>query len=89
MPCISRANGPRDAAGDHLEGDLVQRCLEGDPIAWDALVRTYWKRVFNIAYKFVAQYDEAEDLTQEVFVKFGWAFVHAQEKSKHSAGVIG
>ena len=64
-----RANRPRDAADNHSEGDLVQRCLDGDPVAWDALVRTYWKRVFNIAYKFVAHYDEAEDLTQEVFVK--------------------
>jgi RNA polymerase sigma-70 factor, ECF subfamily len=51
------------------EDELVQRCLEGDATAWDALVRTYWKRVFNIACKFVAQHDEAEDLTQEIFVK--------------------
>lgn len=33
------------------------------------LARRYWKRVFNIAYKFVARVDEAEDLTQEIFVK--------------------
>ena len=66
----SRANmPPPPTVGDNSEGDLVQRCLEGDALAWDALVRTYWKRVFNIAYKFVAQYDEAEDLTQEIFVK--------------------
>jgi RNA polymerase sigma-70 factor, ECF subfamily len=64
-----RANEPTPAAGDNSEGDLVQRCLEGDTAAWDSLVRTHWKRVFNIAYKFVAQYDEAEDLTQEIFVK--------------------
>ena len=32
-------------------------------------MQTYWQRVFNIAYKHVARYDEAEDLTQEVFVK--------------------
>jgi RNA polymerase sigma-70 factor (ECF subfamily) len=51
------------------EADLVQRCLEGDPAAWDVLVRTYWRRVFHIAYKFVARYDEAEDLTQDIFVK--------------------
>jgi RNA polymerase sigma-70 factor, ECF subfamily len=57
------------APGDNSENDLVQRCLEGDAAAWDGLVRTYWKRVFNIAYKFVAQYEEAEDLTQEIFVK--------------------
>ena len=49
--------------------DLLDRCLEGDAAAWDSLVRTYWRRVFNIAYKFVARYDEAEDLTQEIFVK--------------------
>ena len=49
--------------------DLIERCLQGDVAAWDALVRTYWRRVFNIAYKFVARYGEAEDLTQEVFVK--------------------
>jgi RNA polymerase sigma-70 factor, ECF subfamily len=60
---------PPLAGGDHTEDDLVRRCLGGDPAAWDVLVRTYWKRVFNIAYKFVAQYDVAEDLTQEIFVK--------------------
>jgi RNA polymerase sigma-70 factor, ECF subfamily len=59
----------RPAAESHSERDLVQRCLDGDAAAWDSLARTYWKRVFNIAYKFVARYDEAEDLTQEIFVK--------------------
>ena len=49
--------------------DLIDRCLAGDPAAWDLVVRTHWKRVFNIAYKFVARYDDAEDLTQEIFVR--------------------
>jgi RNA polymerase sigma-70 factor (ECF subfamily) len=64
-----RVNEPTPAAGDNSDGDLVQHCLEGDTAAWETLVHTHWKRVFNIAYKFVAQYDEAEDLTQEIFVK--------------------
>src|SRR5687767_5496956 len=64
-----RADQPEPEAGGNSAGDPVQRCLEGDAAAWDALVRTYWRRVFNIAYKFVAQYDEAEDLTQEIFVR--------------------
>lgn len=64
-----RANDPAPAAGDKSQADLVSRCLEGDGAAWDTLVRTYWRRVFNIAYKFVARFDEAEDLTQEIFVK--------------------
>jgi RNA polymerase sigma-70 factor, ECF subfamily len=65
----SRATDPAAGVGDNSEADLIQRCLEGDATAWDTLVRVYWKRVFNIAYKFVAQFDEAEDLTQEIFVK--------------------
>lgn len=59
----------RSGAGGNSGADLVQRCVEGDLAAWDTLVGTYWKRVFNIAYKFVARYDDAEDLTQEIFVK--------------------
>ena len=64
-----RVMGPVPPAGDNSEADLVRRCLEGDAAAWDALVRIHWKRVFNIAYKFVARFDEAEDLTQEIFLK--------------------
>ena len=54
---------------DSAEADLVQRCLDGDAAAWETLAKTYWRRVFNIAYKFVARFEEAEDLTQEIFVK--------------------
>ena len=48
---------------------LIQRCLRGDQTAWDALVRTYRRKVFNVAYKFVGRHEEAEDLTQEIFLK--------------------
>ena len=55
-------------AGDALEA-LIQRCLRGDQIAWELIVRQYWRKVFNIAYKFVGKHDEAEDLAQDVFLK--------------------
>ena len=48
---------------------LIERCLKGDQSAWDAIVRLYWRKVFNIAYKFVGRHDEAEDLAQDVFLK--------------------
>src|SRR5262245_42777048 len=48
---------------------LIQRCLQGDQQAWEAIVRQHWRKVFNVAYKFVAKHDEAEDLTQEIFLK--------------------
>ena len=48
---------------------LIQRCLAGDQTAWEQIVRTNRRRVFNIAYKFTGRHDLAEDLTQDVFVK--------------------
>jgi RNA polymerase sigma-70 factor, ECF subfamily len=47
----------------------IQRAAEGDQSAWDTIVRTYRRKVFNVAYRFVGTYDEAEDLTQEIFLK--------------------
>ena len=48
---------------------LIQQCLNGDEAAWQTIVRTHRRKVFNIAYKFVGNVDEAEDLSQEVFIK--------------------
>jgi RNA polymerase sigma-70 factor (ECF subfamily) len=48
---------------------LIERCLAGDQQAWDQIVRQNWRKVFNLAYKFVGRHDEAEDLTQDVFLK--------------------
>ena len=49
--------------------DIIERCLAGDQLAWEAIVRQHWRRVFNVAYKFVGKHDEAEDLTQDIFLK--------------------
>jgi RNA polymerase sigma-70 factor (ECF subfamily) len=48
---------------------IIQRCLAGDQVAWEQIVRQHWRKVFNIAYKFTGKHDEAEDLTQDVFLK--------------------
>jgi len=56
------------AAPDATE-TLIQRCLRGDQLAWDLIVGRHWRMVFNVAYKFVGKYDEAEDLTQDIFLK--------------------
>ncbi len=56
------------ASPDDIEA-LIQRCLRGDQVAWERIVRLHWRRVFNVAYKFVGKHDEAEDLTQDIFIK--------------------
>ena len=48
---------------------LIQRCLAGDQQAWEQIVRMHWRKVFNVAYKFVGKHDAAEDLTQDIFLK--------------------
>lgn len=48
---------------------LIELCLSGDQQAWETIVRQNWRKVFNVAYKFVGKHDEAEDLTQDIFLK--------------------
>ena len=47
----------------------MPRCRVGDEAAWRELVTRHTRRVFGLAYRFTGRVDEAEDLTQEVFVK--------------------
>jgi RNA polymerase sigma-70 factor (ECF subfamily) len=51
------------------DADLLPRCRTGDEGAWHELVTLYARKVFGLAYRFTGRVDEAEDLTQEVFVK--------------------
>jgi RNA polymerase sigma-70 factor (ECF subfamily) len=48
---------------------LVRRCISGDAIAWEEIVQRYNRRIYNICYRFVGSADDAQDLTQEVFIK--------------------
>ena len=48
---------------------LIEQCLAGDQSAWEQIVRQNWRKVFNVAYKFVGRHEEAEDLTQDIFLK--------------------
>ena len=48
---------------------LIQQCLQGDQAAWQQIVQQHRRKVFNVAYKFVGRHDEAEDLTQDIFLK--------------------
>ena len=48
---------------------LVRRCVAGDAGAWEEIVQRYHRRIYNICYRFAGSPDDAQDLTQEVFVK--------------------
>src|SRR5712691_3184624 len=48
---------------------LVRRCRAGDGAAWEEIVQSYSRRIYNLAYRFTSRADAAEDLTQEVFIR--------------------
>ena len=50
-------------------GVLVRRCLGGDASAWEDIVRLYNRRIYNLCYRFTNSADDAQDLTQDVFIK--------------------
>jgi RNA polymerase sigma factor (sigma-70 family) len=48
---------------------LIRRCIAGDAAAWEEIVQRYHRRIYNICYRFAGSGDDAQDLTQEVFIK--------------------
>ena len=48
---------------------VIRECLAGSQGAWKTLMDTFAKRIFNMAYQFSGSRQEAEDRTQEVFLK--------------------
>ena len=68
-----RATGMREGQvlRNSLDPDhnVVERCLAGDETAWDDLVRQHTRRVYGLCYRFTGKDSEAQDLTQEVFLR--------------------
>ncbi len=65
------ARGEYRMTGTSLDADaeLVERCLSGHETAWEDLVRAQTRRVYSICYRFTSSDSEAQDLTQEVFLR--------------------
>ncbi|MBV8521108.1 MAG: sigma-70 family RNA polymerase sigma factor [Acetobacteraceae bacterium] len=52
-----------------LTAALVRRCIAGDAAAWEELVRQQNRRIYNICFRFTGSAHDAEDLSQEVFIR--------------------
>lgn len=51
------------------EGALIDRCLDDDEGAWEELVRLHSGRVYGMCYRFTRKHAEAQELTQDVFLR--------------------
>ena len=48
---------------------LLDRCRQGDDLAWEAFVRQFQGRVYSITSAYAAHPEEARDLAQDVFIR--------------------
>lgn len=60
---------PGAASGEFEDAELLDRCRKGDMAAFGTLVTKYQDRVFNAIFRMCGNRDDAEELSQEVFVK--------------------
>jgi RNA polymerase sigma-70 factor, ECF subfamily len=66
---VSPATGVRLEHRLDADTHLVERCLSGDDAAWEDLIKVHTRRVYSICYRFTNSDPEAQDLTQEVFLR--------------------
>ncbi len=66
-PQIEARAAPRSLLSD--EGALVERARAGERPAFETLVRRYADRLYAVVSRFVASAEEAEDVTQEAFLR--------------------
>ncbi len=48
---------------------LVERCLQGDDAAWEKVINSYGRRIYNLSYRYTNRRDVAEDLTQDILIR--------------------
>jgi RNA polymerase sigma-70 factor, ECF subfamily len=60
---------PEQEAAQEAVAKLVRQCMAGDSQAWQQLVTSQHRRIYAICYRFTGSASDAEDLTQDVFLK--------------------
>jgi RNA polymerase sigma factor (sigma-70 family) len=51
------------------ENELVERCRKKDDGAWTKLIQKYRREIYRLCFRATGREEEAEDLTQEIFLK--------------------
>ncbi|WP_425446305.1 RNA polymerase sigma factor [Dethiothermospora halolimnae] len=68
--------------------EIVNRCLDGDGDVFKELVTRHKKKIYNIAYKFTFNKEDALDITQEIFIKAYNSLEKYNPKYKFSSWIL-
>ncbi len=74
---------------DDEDADAVLRCQKGDTDAFEVLVERHQKRMLNVAYRMLGDYDEACDVVQEAFLAAYRAIRSFRREAKFSTWLYG
>lgn len=66
---------------------LLERSKAGDVDAFEKLIEIYQKKIFNLAYRIVGNYDDASDLAQEALIRIFKSIANFKEQSSFSTWV--
>ncbi|MDA1044080.1 MAG: sigma-70 family RNA polymerase sigma factor [Verrucomicrobia bacterium] len=83
-PGTKDADAASKASEDAPVQEWVARAQQGDDAAFEALVHHFEKRVFGIAFRMLNRYEDAADVSQEVFVKLYKSIGQFEGRSKFS-----
>jgi len=64
---------------------LVDRINGGDPSAFQEFVERYKKKIYFLAYDLMGDHDDAEDISQEVFIRVFRSLKNFRRNSKMSS----
>jgi len=69
------------------ENELVERILNGDESAFKIVYNDNYRKVLNACYRFVNNREQAEDLTQEVFIEVFRSLKNFRKEAKLSTWI--
>jgi RNA polymerase sigma-70 factor (ECF subfamily) len=64
------------------ESEIINRILKGDREAYALLVEKYKGPIFNLAFRMTGNYQDAEDLGQETFIRAYEALIRFNRKKR-------
>ena len=89
MSIIVLTNSMANISSRHdPDAELIQQIAEGDEQAFEKLVKKYQHAAFNTIYRYIGNYDDVEDVAQEIFIKIWHHAGSFKGKSKFSTWIL-
>jgi RNA polymerase sigma-70 factor (ECF subfamily) len=66
---------------------LIENCRNGDIHSFELLIESHQKKIYNLAFRMMGNYEDASDVAQEVFIKVYRSIYSFKESSSFSTWI--